>query len=369
MTAETVFWIAAAVIIYTFAGYPLALLALGGFIHRPVQKARIAPRVSLLIPAYNEARVIARKLENSLALDYPADRMEIVVVSDGSEDETVEIARRVKRCRVLALPENRGKAAALNAAVPQLNGEIAVFTDASALLPSDALWRLVDNFADTEVGAVCGRYTTIRPDDVNIGSSEELYWSYEAFLKTQESRLASTLGSHGHLHAIRKELYPFPPARTINDDYVIPLAAIARGFRAVYEPAARVFEEAREMTGYARRVRIMAGNIQQLRYLFQFLHPFRPLLLFFFVSHKVTRLLLPFAMAAALMANTWVVLQSRTGAATAILLAQLLFYGLALCGARLRPPALRLPFYFCMVNSAAVLALYRAIMRQKVAWK
>ncbi len=334
--AELVFWIAVWVPLYAFLGYPLALLALRLGIHREVRKSPIRPFVSLLIPAYNEARTIARKIENSIALDYPPDRIEIVVVSDGSSDRTVDIAQVATGVRVLALPQNRGKVAALNAAVPGLRGEIIVFSDASAILAPDAVRRLVENFADATVGAACGHYRVVKPNEVNIGASEDLYWKYETFLKFQESRLSSTLGAHGHLYAIRRELYPFPPAETINDDYVIPLAVLARGFRAVHEPAAVVFEEAREMTGFGRRIRIVAGNLQQLRHLGQFLWPFQPLPLFFFLSHKVVRLVVPFAMLAALAANLYLTgRQPYLG----LLGAQLTFYALASLGltGRLRP--------------------------------
>jgi poly-beta-1,6-N-acetyl-D-glucosamine synthase len=369
MRAEWVFWIAVWVPLYAFLGYPLVLLALRLGIHREVRKLPICPFVSLLIPAYNEARSIARKIENSLALDYPPDRIEIVVVSDGSSDRTVEMARSVAGVRVLALPRNRGKMAALNAAVPGLRGEIIVFSDASAILAPDAVRRLVENFADETVGAASGRYSVVKPNEVNIGASEDLYWKYEAFLKVQESRLSSPLGAHGHLHAIRRELYPFPPAETINDDYVIPLAVLERGFRAVHDPSAVVFEEAREMTGFGRRIRIVAGNLQQLRHLGQFLWPFQPLPLFFFLSHKVVRLLVPFAMVAALAANLCL-----TGREPyrGLLGAQLTFYALAGLGltGRLRPKALRLPFYFCMVNSAAFFGVYHALTRRRnMAWK
>jgi cellulose synthase/poly-beta-1,6-N-acetylglucosamine synthase-like glycosyltransferase len=368
MPAELSFWAGVAISLYAFAGYPLTLLALRLFIHREVQKAPIQPFVSLLIPAYNEARVIERKIENSLALDYPADRMEIVVVSDGSTDETAEIARRSGRVRLIALLKNRGKMAALNAAVPELRGEIVVFSDASAILAPDSLRRLVENFADPFVGAVCGRYTVVRANDVNIGASEDAYWNYEAFLKTHESRLASTIGAHGHLHAIRRRLYPFPPAQTINDDCVIPLSVVARGFRAVHEPAAVVFEEAHEMTGFKRRVRIMAGNLQQLRQIATLLHPFQPLPAFFFFSHKFARLLIPFAMPAALVANLYL---TAIPLYQTLLAAQILFYALAALGltGRLRPRALRLPFYFCMVNSAAFFGLYQLMIRRRVVWK
>ncbi len=369
MLAESIFWIGVAVPLYAFAGYPLALRALGLMIHRQVRKAPIRPPVSLLIPAYNEARVIRRKIENSLALDYPADRIEIVLISDGSTDQTVDIARSMDGVRVMALPDNRGKVAALNAAVPNLRGEIIVFSDASAMLAPDAVCRLVENFADPAVGAVCGRYSVVKSDEVNIGASEEIYWKYEAFVKTQESRLASTMGAHGHLHAIRKELYPFPSPETINDDYVIPLSVIGRGFRAVHEPSAVVFEEAREMTGFQRRVRIVAGNFQQLRHLGQFLRPFRPTPLLFFLSHKVIRLFIPFGMLIALVANFFLI---GSPGYRVLLGAQLLFYLLAVLGltARLRPRALRLPYYFCMVNSAAFFGVYYAMTRRRgMAWK
>ena len=369
MLAELIFWMAVSVPLYAFAGYPLVLLALGLVIRREVRTAPIRPLVSLLIPAYNEARVMARKIENSLALEYPPDRIEIVVVSDGSSDKTVDIAQSLGGVRVLALPENRGKVAALNAAVPELRGEIIVFSDASALLALDAVRRLVENFADPAVGAASGRYSVVKPNEVNIGASEDLYWRYEAFIKIHESRLASTLGAHGHLHAIRKELYPFPPSETINDDYVIPLSVLGRGFRAVHEPTAVVYEEAREMTGFGRRIRIMAGNLQQLRHLRQFLAPFQPLPLMFFLSHKVVRLLVPFAMLTALVGNLFLL---GSPVYRLLLGSQLLFYALAATGltGQLRPRALRLPFYFCMVNSAAFFGLYHALThRRGMAWK
>jgi poly-beta-1,6-N-acetyl-D-glucosamine synthase len=369
MAPALAFWTAVSLVFYVFAGYPLVLIALRLVIHRDVRRAPTRPFVSLLIPAYNEARVIGRKIGNSLALEYPPDRMEIVVVSDGSTDRTLDIARSIDGVRVLAFPEHRGKVAALNAAVPQLRGEIVVFSDASALLAPDSVRRLVENFGDPSVGAASGRYKVIQPGDVNNGVSEHFYWKYEAFLKVQESRLASTLGAHGHLYAIRKELYPFPPPETINDDYVIPLSVLARGFRAVYEPAAVVYEEAREMMGFSRRIRVMAGNLQQLQHLRLLLRPLQPLPLLFFVSHKVGRLLAPLALLAAFAANLFL-LNARPY--QVILAAQAVFYALAASGLsdRLRPGALRLPYYFCMVNGAAFFGLYHTLTRRRsMVWK
>ena len=373
MRGLIIFWIAAAAPVYAYIGYPLALLGLRLIIRRPVKKAPIQPLLSLLIPARNEARVMELKIRNSLALDYPAHRIEIVIASDGSTDETEAIARRFEvdsyRVRVLAFAKNRGKMAVLNATVPKLRGEIVVFSDASAMLAPDSVRRLVENFADQAVGAVSGLYQVMRPAEVNIGASENLYWKYETFLKTQESQLSSTLGGHGQLHAIRKELYPFPPSETINDDYVIPVSVLSRGFRAVYEPSAMVYEDAREMTGFARRIRIMAGNLQQLRNLPQLLRPLQPLPLFFFLSHKVARLVAPFAMLAALAANLFLL---GSPSYAALFCAQIVFYTFAALGltGRLRPRALGLPFYFCMVNFAAFFGFYHALTRRKsMVWK
>jgi cellulose synthase/poly-beta-1,6-N-acetylglucosamine synthase-like glycosyltransferase len=368
---EVIFWLAVAVPVYGYLGYPLALLALSRIIRRPVHKGPIQARVSLLIPAHNEARVIERKILNSLLLDYPIDRLEIVIISDGSKDETVRIARRFEGARnvqVIAFDKNRGKMAALNAAVEEVAGDILVFSDAAAMLAPDSI-GLVENFADPSVGAVSGRYQIIRPDQAGIGASETLYWKYETFLKVQESQIGSTLGGHGQLHAIRRELYPFPPPETINDDYVIPLSVLERGFRAVYEPTALVYEEAGEMTGFARRIRIMTGNLQQLRHLPQLLRPLQALPLFCFLSHKAVRLLAPFAMLAALVAN--IALCSRP-VYSEILWVQLAFYTLAALGigGRLRPRALALPFYFCMLNAAAFFGLYHVLTRRRsMAWK
>jgi biofilm PGA synthesis N-glycosyltransferase PgaC len=363
---------AVSVPLYTYAGYPLLLLALGRVMHRDVKKQAIHPFVSLLVPAYNEAQVIGRKIANSLALDYPPDRLEIVIASDGSTDQTVAVAERFAapgRVRVLVFPENRGKIATLNASVPQLRGEIIVFSDAAAMIEPGALRLLIENFADPTVGAASGVYKIVKPDEVNIGSSEDFYWKYETFLKLQESQLASTLGGHGHLHAIRRSLYPYPPAGTINDDYVIPVSVLRKGYRAVYEPAAVVYEDAREMTGFGRRIRIMAGNIQQLSEIGGLLFPLRVLELVFFLSHKLSRLLVPFAMLLALGANVFLLPSVYY---SVLLAAQIAFYALAGCGTiwRLRPKILMLPFYFSMINAATFFGLYHSLThRRGLAWK
>ena len=264
---------------------------------------------------------------------------------------------------------NRGKIPALNDAVRELHGEIVVFSDASAMLYPDSVRLLMENFADPQVGAASGKYTVVKAEEVAIGKSEDFYWKYETFLKTQESGLSSILGGHGQLHAIRRELYPFPPPTTINDDYVIPVSVLSKGYRAVYEPKAILHEEAKEMTGFGRRVRIMAGNVQQIREMKGLFWPFQPMPLFFFLSHKVLRLLVPFAMVAALVANLFLL---DSPFYFALFCLQLAFYAFALVGivGRLRPKVLMLPYYFCMINTAVFFGIYHALTsRRSMSWK
>jgi poly-beta-1,6-N-acetyl-D-glucosamine synthase len=370
MTAQIIFWCATSLVAYVYLGYPIVLLLLRPLFHRPVKKQFCEPFVSLLIPAYNEIRVIREKIRNSLQLDYPADRLEVVVVSDGSTDGTAEAAQTLAdgtRVRVLAFPKNRGKILAMNDAVPQLKGEIILFSDASAMLMPDSVRELVANFHDACVGAVSGIYQVKKTDDTPIGNSEQLYWKYETFLKTQEAALDSILGGHGHLHAIRKDLYSYPPPGTINDDYVISVRVLSQGYRAVYEPKAVGWEEASEMAGFGRRVRIMAGNVQQLREIPRLFR--RPLPLFFFLSHKLGRLLVPFAMIAGLAATAFLLDEPFY---RWLFVLQVSFYALAVAGALfpLKPKILRISHYFCMINLAALVGVYHALRGGRgMAWK
>jgi hypothetical protein len=374
--AEFFFWSSAALVVYVYAGYPVALALAVRLFERPVRKASVTPTVSLLVAAYNEAAVIRAKVENALALDYPPGKLEIVIASDGSSDGTAAIAREAiaaasaeDRASVFDYPVNRGKIAVLNESVPRLTGELVAFSDASSMLAPDALKRLVENFADPEVGAASGVYKVRKEDQAELGRQEDFYWKYETFLKLQEARLGSILGCHGSLYAIRRHLYPFPAANTINDDYVIPVRILQKGYRIAYEPASVAFEEAREMGGFGRRVRIMTGNVEQLREIKPLLDPLRPLALFFFLSHKAGRLAVPPAMLL-LAASNLALLPRPLYAAIGAL--QLLFYLLVPLGAALplRPKLLRLPYYFCMINAAAFLAVYHTLTgRRRLSWK
>jgi cellulose synthase/poly-beta-1,6-N-acetylglucosamine synthase-like glycosyltransferase len=241
-----------------------------------------------------------------------------------------------------------------------LTSEIVAFSDASSLLDPDSIRRLVDHFADPAVGAVSGVYRVLKKDQANLGAQEDFYWKYETFLKVQEAKLGAFTGAHGSLYAIRRKLYPFPAVGTINDDFIIPMRIQQKGYRIAYEPAAVAYEEAHEMEGFSRRVRIMAGNIEQLREMKGLIWPPQPLSLLCLASHKLGRLLVPIALVVMAFANAalWSDPIYRW-----LLGGQLAFYALAVLGSmvKLRPSFLRLPYYFCMINSALFAWMYHAL--------
>jgi len=367
---KLLFWISVAFPLYVYIGFPLLLWLLAALVRRAPARQAIEPSVSLLIAAYNEAAVIAEKIRNSLALDYPAEKLEIVVASDGSEDATAEIVRSFEaesggRVRLLNYPQNRGKMAVLNAAIPELRGDIVAFSDATSMLAANSLRILVQSFSDPLVGAASGVYRLLKQDQAQSGAQEDIYWRYETFLKVQEARLGAFTGAHGSLFAIRRALYPFPSEHTINDDFTIPMRILERGHRVAYEPAAVAFEEAHEMEGFSRRVRITAGNIEQLREIRNLLWPLRPFVLFCLLSHKTGRLLVPLFMLLALATNIAVCDQFPYNW---LLVGQALFYSLAVLGGTvdLRPKILCLPYYFCLVNAPLFAWIYQALRHGRV---
>ena len=374
---KIVFWGSLGIIFYTYLGYPLLLILLRFFVHRPVRKQFVTvpedlPFVTVIVPAMNEEAVIAEKIRNVESLNYPREKLELLIASDGSTDDTVGIAEGLSdgtRIRVLAFAVNRGKLAVLNDAVREARGEIVLFSDASALLGTDSIRQLVANFADPEVGAVSGIYRVIEAAHSPMGTQEDIYWKCETFLKIQESSLASVLGGHGHILAVRKVLYPFPAPSTVNDDFVIPMRILAGGKRVIYEPKAIANERAREMAGFHRRVRILAGNLQQLGEIKGLLSPIQILPVFFFLSHKVVRSLVPFFLVSLAISNL-LLLDDKLFQFIGIL--QSIFYGLALAGSRwrLRPQVLRLPYYFCFVNAAYLWGfLHTRTGAREVRWK
>lgn len=387
--AGIVFWICVGTILYTYAGYPL-LLALFARLKKPAAPHPASlPSITLLIAAHNERPVIAEKIENSLALDYPRDRLQILVAVDGSDDGTLEVVREYgsQGVETSYSPQRRGKTAALNRALGLARGEIVVFSDANNFYDVEALRVLAAPFADPSVGAVTGAKQIDRSNEA-LGESEGFYWRYESFIKKQETRLGCCTGVAGEILGVRRDLIEPPPDHIINDDFYMAMRIIRRGYRVVYCPEARSTEycSASAQEEVARRARIVAGRYQAIALTPKILAPRQPLVVWQVVSHKFLRPLVPLAMAGALLASVFAVwepasdgglgwLELSTPFNDMLLGAELAFYGLALVGNMTRRSGrigkvLYLPAFLLNSNAAAVIGLWRFLTRrQTTLWK
>ncbi|MFH0910122.1 MAG: glycosyltransferase family 2 protein [Planctomycetota bacterium] len=285
------------VLAYTYAGYPLLILLLERLFYRPVRKAPMTPPLSLIVPVYNEAEAIGPKIENLLALDYPREKLCIVVANDGSTDGTGAIVRALARPGIVLhdYPTRRGKAVVLNDEVPQCETDLVVLADARQRIAPDALRELVANFADPEVGGASGELMLDPPRGEGVGRGISLYWRYEKLIRKAESGIHSTVGATGALFAFRKALWRGLPPRTIVDDMVVPFQIVEQGRRVVLEEKARIHDRASEHweREFVRKTRTLAGNFQILRYPFAMAAPLFNRITFQFLSHKVLRLLGP----------------------------------------------------------------------------
>jgi cellulose synthase/poly-beta-1,6-N-acetylglucosamine synthase-like glycosyltransferase len=370
------FWLCAILIVWVYAGYPLFLLLITRLSNgQPIRRGAIEPPVTLLISAYNEGRVIRKKLENSLALDYPRDRLEIIVISDGSDDDTDAIVKAYESrgVRLLRMPARGGKTVGLNFAVPQAAGDIVIFSDANALYHRMAVRHIVRNFADPTIGCVTGesRYE-VDENATDSTASENLYWRYELALKRMETKIGSLVGGDGAIYAIRKKL--FRPMRPEDlSDFVNPLQIVAQGYRNVYEPEAISFEGGAESFDkeFRRKVRIVNRAWRGLWRVKQVLNPvhfgFYTLQV---VSHKLLRWLIPVFMAGAFLANLFLLQHGKFY--QALLASQITFYVFAVIGwlESPRPSISKLfyvPYYFCLVNYASLLGIISNYRGQKFA--
>lgn len=292
---EIAFYLSLLLVFYVYAGYPLLAALLGTLLNRHVRKAWFEPRVTILIAAYNEADGIAATLENKCSLDYPHDKLEIVVISDGSTDRTDEIVSSFadRNVRLLRQERRAGKTNALNTAVPLAQGEIIVFSDANSMYAQDALRRLLANFVDTEVGYVTGRMIYANPDGTPIGEGCSAYMKYENALRAIETRLGSVVGVDGGIDAMRRTLYR-PMRADQLPDFVQPLMIVAKGYRVVYEPEALLWEHSLKEPDdeYRMRVRVSLRAFWALFDMRQLLMPGRNTLFAWQLwSHKVSRYL------------------------------------------------------------------------------
>ena len=359
------------IVVAVYVGYPLLVLLLAALSPRSPREGvgeGELPRVALVIPAHDEAAIIEAKLRNVLAIDYPHDRLQVAVISDGSTDDT---GARVRALLAALGPEERGRAVlverkersgksrALSEEVPKLDAEVLVFTDANAFFRPDAIRHLVEPFADPRVGLVCGRLRYV-PDAGSFMSDEELYWRYEDVIKVAEGRAGRLLVGNGSIYALRAALFrPIPGS--VADDFAMPLLVAASGQRLVYAPGAVAEERlpAQGIENFRAKARIVTRGATALRLYWREVLRSGPLRVVQYLLHKVARWLMGFVLAALFVVS--LAGASHPLLATA-LTAQVAFYLLGFAAWLLArrgpvPGLLRLPFYFLLVNAAALAGL------------
>ena len=384
--ARLIFWLAMALVVYTYVGYAAIVGLLARLRPHPATLASSAddtPPVTLIIPAYNERSVIERKVANCRALDYPAEQLHVLFVTDGSTDGTPDALAAYPDVTVLHTPTRLGKPAAMNRAMRHVlevaPTPITIFTDANTEVNPAAIRRLVRHFADPTVGCVAGeKRVHAAPVDQASSSGESLYWRYESSVKRWESTLGNVMGAAGELFAIRTSCYVSLPNDALIDDFVLSFRIAMQGKRLVYEPDAYALEGASASIGeeWKRKRRIAAGGIQSILWLTPLLNPLRyGLLSWQYISHRVLRwTVTPLALVALLPLNSWLAWR-RGGLYSLLLAAQTLFYSAAWLGwqleaRRIRWKPLFVPFYFTLMNLAVFAGLARFVAgRQDVRWE
>jgi len=366
------FWSSLALIFLAYAGYPIYLYVRARFWSRLVHRASILPAVSVVVAVHNEEKYLPAKLRNLAGLDYPADRLQVIVVSDGSTDGTNSILERWQdsTSRTAIFANHGGKAVAINRGLAAAQGEIVVFTDSRQTIAADALRQLSANFADPSVGCVSGELMIGQDQATPSTEGLGLYWRLEKKIRYWEGLAGSMVGATGALYAVRRELIMLLPPGTILDDVYIPLHVALQGRRVVFEPQARAFDPFTPdpKQEFRRKLRTLFGNYQLLQLAPWILTRPNPLRFQFF-WHKLSRLFVPFALVATLI-SAFVL---RTGVYELVLVLQLVFYGLAALGllhmkfgVLTRLSAISIGFL--VLNTAAAVAFLYFITGRKAAW-
>ena len=371
------FWVSAALVLYVYAGYPCLVAAWARLVDRQPRRAPFAPEhwpsISIVIAARNEAHRLPARVANLLVQDYPGER-EIIVVSDGSTDDPARaLAPFGPAVRLIERP-SAGKPAALNAGVAAARGEILVFMDARQRCSAESVRALVENFADPSVGGATGELIldseATPASESQVGEGLGLYWRYEKWMRRSESRVWSTLGATGAIYALRRSLWRPLPDSTLLDDVLAPMRAVLAGYRVVFDDRARAFDRASSdaATETRRKKRTLAGNYQILAQEPRLLLPFANPVWLQYLSHKVGRLIVPWALMTLFLSS---LVLAGTGAFYIVALGvQLAFYVLAATGAALeaRERASRVAFTFVVLNFSAIAGLM-ALRRGREVWR
>lgn len=374
MWIEIILWLLILLTIYVYLGYPILLKIIAKFVNKPLKGDRsYTPKVTLFIAAYNEEKVIADKIANSICLVYPSELLEIIVVSDDSSDQTNEIVQEYERkylnVRLHIVKGRKGKTEALNKSVPLANGEILVFSDANSMYDKDALVHLVSHFSDKNIGGVCGELKLLNTGGSAIGESEGAYWKYEKFLKEMETRTGTAIVANGSIYALRKELFQ-PMNPNVGDDMQNPLIIINQGKRFVYEPNAITREETSSESAeeFSRKVRIVTRSFTGIMHYRNMLNPFKNFDFFYkYMTHKFLRWLVPYYLIAIFVLNMFLLNQPFYQVLAGL---QIAFYLLAFTGKWVKSKLTFIPYYFCLVNYAALLGTLRAVSgKRQATWK
>jgi len=365
------FWSSLALIVVAYAGYPAYLYLHAQLRPRPVRRGDAQPSVTIILAVRNGEELLPDKLQNLADLEYPAERLEIIAISDGSTDGTNNILAKWQgpNRHAILLPDHHGKSAALNYGIARAGGEIVCFADVAQKIEFDALQRLVESFADPTVGCVSGQLVTPSRTTASSGGVG-LYWRLETSMRNCESLTGSTVGATGAFYAVRKSVISRFPDDIVLDDVYLPLAVTRRGLRVVLEPAARVLETRTfsPTDEFRRKVRTLTGNYQLLRaapWIVTRANPLRTR----FICHKLLRLLVPFALLALLLST----LVIRTGVYQLALVLQIAFYALGACGSlRVKNSLLSrlasVSLAFLILNTAAAMAFLYFVSGKKPAW-
>jgi biofilm PGA synthesis N-glycosyltransferase PgaC len=379
------FWISIFLIVYTFIGYGFVLYVLvkvKGLFSTPFsfKNDAVLPGITVLVAAYNEEDIIEEKISNTLALNYPKDKVQVIFITDGSTDRTAEKVSAYPEVTLLHSDARAGKMAAIKRAIPFLEMEIVVFTDANTFLNKDALLELVKHYQNPKVGAVAGEKRILVEETADASSAGEgFYWKYESLLKKWDYALYSGVGAAGELFSIRKALYQPVESDTIIDDHMIAMRIAENGHIIAYEPDAYAMETASAdvKEELKRKIRIAAGGIQSILRLKKAANPFHhPVFTFQYISHRVLRwTVTPFLLILALILNAWIALDTGSLFYQVLFSLQVFFYLLSLIGLyfenkNIRIKALFIPYYFCVMNYAVIAGILRYYQKnQSAAWE
>jgi poly-beta-1,6-N-acetyl-D-glucosamine synthase len=380
------FWSSLFLVFYTYIGYGILLYLIvkikKTFFRKGIKNEKIdfQPHIALIIAAFNEEDFIETKIKNTLEVEYPREKLDIIFITDGSNDRTPEIVKRHPEIRLLHQPQRQGKAAAMNRAIQTVSAPYVIFCDANTLLNKECISEIAKHYADPGVGGVAGEKVILRSADSKASTAGEgIYWKYESFLKKLDAELYSVVGAAGELFSVKRELYEPIQEGTIIEDFVLSLRICVKGYVIRYEPNAYAMEtgSASMKDEQTRKLRISAGAFQALGMLKELFNVYKfPLLSFQFISHRVLRwTLCPLSLVLLLLSNVILVIGSAEFFYLILFIGQMVFYLLAIIGwlfanRNIRIKALYVPYYFFFMNLSVFLGFKRFIQKkQTVLWE